>query len=226
MQKTLEDEENYDNTSVDMDGVIGGTSPQDKEVAGYHDNAAKAGTSTSEQKVIREQVETSSDEASVTEKHDCDIRTQECQNTQEVEFTSAAHDLGVGGFGSDVGGGGTVPMTEGDAVGTERVLETDSPANVDEHDINLNKSGALAGDTLQFDDDICTIEEGTEIGDTIRTADLLASEVAGSWACSTAPSMYGENESTRSKDNNEGSGALHESNGVVAESQSSPAAAT
>ncbi|KAF7825988.1 myosin-9 isoform X2 [Senna tora] len=52
MQRTLEDEENYENTSVDMDGVI-------------------------------EQVETSSNEASVTEKHDCDERSEECQNTQE-----------------------------------------------------------------------------------------------------------------------------------------------
>lgn len=256
MQRTLEDEENYENTSVDMDGVIGGTSAREKEVAGYHSkNAAKAGSTTSAQKINRDQVETSSEEASVTEKHDCDIRSQECQNTQEAEFTSADHDRGVrGGFGSDIDGVGTAPVMEVDAVGTERVVETESPANFGDRNIDLNKSsGDLAGDTLQFDDDVCvqeteeqaqttcqevlhhsqsnnaadtqkTIEDDTQVGG-IRTADLLTSEVAGSWACSTAPSVYEENESTRSRDNIEGSGVLHKSNSLAAESQSTPSAA-
>uniref|UniRef100_A0A0A9CD06 Uncharacterized protein n=1 Tax=Arundo donax TaxID=35708 RepID=A0A0A9CD06_ARUDO len=39
--------------------------------------------------------------------------------------------------------------------------------------------------------------ENTHVG-TIRTADLLTSEVAGSWAVDTAPSVNGENESPRS----------------------------
>nr|KYP64278.1 hypothetical protein KK1_018870 [Cajanus cajan] len=201
MQRTLEDEENYDNTSVEMDGVIGGTSGREKEVDGYHSqNVAKAGSTTSAQKLNRDHVETSSNEASVTEKHDCDVRSEECQNTQEAEFTSADRDHCVrGGFGSDIDGVGTGTMVEGDAaVGTERVLETE----------NTQK----------------TIED-TEADGTIRTADLLASEVAGSWACSTAPSVNGENESSRSRDNNEGSGALHDSNIVVAESPNTSDAA-
>lgn len=255
MQRTLEDEENYENTSVDMDGVIGGTSGQKKEVAGYHSkSSAKAGSTTSAQKFNREHIETSSNEASVTEKHDCDVRSEECQNTQEAEFTSADHDHGVkGGFGSDIDGAGT--LIEGDAVGTERVLETESPANYGEQKLDLNKCAALVGDTMQFDDDVNVQEteeqgqttcrevlhhfqsnnhvdtektiEDTEAGGTIRTADLLTSEVAGSWACSTAPSVHGENESPRSRDNN-GVGALHDSDNLVAESQStsSDAAAT
>ncbi|KAL2460775.1 SMAD/FHA domain-containing protein [Abeliophyllum distichum] len=65
--------------------------------------------------------------------------------------------------------------------------------------------------------------EDTEAGGTIRTAELLASEVAGSWACSTAPSVHGENYSPVSKDNDEeGATALHESSGMVAESQHIP----
>ena len=249
MQRTLEDDENYENTSVDMDGVIGGTSGREKEVAGYHNNnAAKAGSVTCAQKLNGDQVETSSNEASVTEKHDCDARSEECQNTQEAEFTSADHDHGVrGDFGCNIDGVGTAPMIEGDAVGTERVAETESPANCGERNFDLNKCGALAGDTMQFDDDVNVQEteehaqttcrevlhhsqsnnpvdtqktdEDTQAGDTIRTADLVTSEVAGSWACSTAPSVHEEDESPRSRENNEGSGPLHDSNGIVAESQ-------
>ncbi|MED6112827.1 hypothetical protein PIB30_065246 [Stylosanthes scabra] len=247
MQRTLEDEENYENTSVDMDGVIGGTPGRDREVAGLHNkNAAKAGSTASTQKRNRDQVETSSNEASVSEKHDCEIRSQECQNTQE--FTSADHDHDVrGGFGSDIDRAGTTAMMEGGAGGTERILETESPSNCGIKNVDLNKSGPQDGDTMQFDDDVNVQEteeqaqthdhqvshhpqlhdpadtekviEDTEVGGTIRTADLLTSEVAGSWACSTAPSVHGDNESP-SRDNNEGCGPLHDSNTLVAESQS------
>ncbi|KAH1155633.1 hypothetical protein GLYMA_18G221900v4 [Glycine max] len=249
MQRTLEDDENYENTSVEMDGVIVGTSGREKEVDGFHgQNCAKAGSTTSAQRLNVVHVETSSNEASVTEKHDCDIRSEECQNTQEGEFTSADHDHSVrGGFGSDIDGVDTATMVEGDAaVGTERVLETESPVNQGEQNIDLNK--CLDGDTMQIDDDDNNVQEtedhaqktsreglhhsqsnnpsdtqktieDTEAGGLIRTADLLTSEVAGSWACSTAPSTHGENESPRSRDNNEGSGALHDSNILVAESQ-------
>ncbi|KAI4354907.1 hypothetical protein L6164_003732 [Bauhinia variegata] len=249
MQRTLEDEENYDNTSVDMDGVIGGTSGQEKEVEGYHrNNTVKAGSTASAQhKLDRDLIETSSNEASVTEKHDCDIRSEEYQSTQEAECTSADHDHEHGvrtGFGSNIDG----PIMEGDATGTERVLETESPANYGERKIDLNKSGALGGDTMQFDDDVNVQEteeqgqtackdvvhhsqsnlpadtqktiEDTETGGTIRTADLQTSEVAGSWANNTAPSVHGENESPRSRDNNESAGALHDSNALMTESQS------
>ncbi|KAK7340126.1 hypothetical protein VNO77_20820 [Canavalia gladiata] len=250
MQRTLEDEENYENTSIEMDGGIGGTSGREKEDDGHHSqNVARAGSTTSAQKLNRDQIETSSNEASVTEKHDCDIRSEECQNTQEAEFTSANHDHGArGGFGSDIEGVGTSAIMGGDAaVGTEQVLETESPANC-EQNIDLNK--CLDGDTMQIDDDDNNVQEteehvqipshevfhhlqsnnlvdtqktieDTEAGGTMRTADLLTSEVAGSWACSTAPSVHGENESP-SRDHNAGSGALHDSNILVAESQNTP----
>ncbi|KAK4267752.1 hypothetical protein QN277_024492 [Acacia crassicarpa] len=244
MQRTLEDEENCENASIDMDGVIGGNSGQGNEIAAYPGKiSAKAGSTSSAQKPIGEQVETSSNEASVTEKHDCDIKSEECRNTQEAEFTSADRGHGAkGGFGSDIDGSGT--LKEGDAVDTEQVLETQSPAHYSERKTDLNKDSALVGDTMQFDDDVnvrdteeqgqttCqevpldtqkTIVEDTEAGGIIRTADLLASEVVGSWACSTAPSVHGENDSQRSRGNNEGAGddLVH----PVAESQSTPDAA-
>lgn len=249
MQKTLEDEDNYDNTSVDMDGGIGGTLGRENAVS---NNAAKAGSATSAQKQNIDQIETSSNEVSVTEKHDCGVRSEECQNTQETcqntqeaEFTSADRD-----HGASVG---TAPMMEGDAVGTERVLETESPANDGRQNFDLNKGDPLEGDTMQIDDDINEQEtekhahipcrelsqhtqsnnlvdtekttEATEARDLIRTADLITSEVPGSWACSTAPSAQEENETPSNRDNNEGSGALHDSNILVPESQTTPDAA-
>jgi hypothetical protein len=252
MQKTLEDQENYENTSLDIDlnvpiGVIKGTLGGEKEATGFCSKiTAKAGPAASAQGFDRNQVETSSDEDSITEKHDCGFRSQECQNTQEAEFTSSDHCVKAG-FGSDIDGVDTAPVFEGDAVGTERVLETESPALDGERNIDLNKCSTLAGDTMQLDDEAHVQEtdeqtlcqgamhhsqsnnplenlksmEDTEAEGTIRTADLLASEVAGSWACSTAPSVHGENESPRSRDNDgEAAAAQHDSNVQVAESQS------
>lgn len=252
MQRTLEDEDNYENTSVDIDlnpidRFVNGTINREKEAVGYRiSSAAKAGFSTSAERLGRE---TSSDEASVTEKHDCDNRTQE--NTQEAEFTSGDC-LVKGGFGSDIDGIGTAPALDGEPNETERVMETESPGINGEKNLDLNKCVDLAGDTMQLDEEtqIPAIEdpiqtncvdgshhsqsnsafenlksmEDTEPVGTIRTADLLTSEVAGSWACSTAPSVHGENESQRSRDNNESDNpvALPDTTGQVAESQTNP----
>ena len=254
MQRTLEDEDNYENTSVDIDlnptnGFINGTVIREKEAIGFRrSSAAKTDSATSAQRFGRNLAETSSNEASGTEKHDCDIRTQE--NTQEAEFTSADC-LVKGGFGSDIDGVGTAPALEGDPIETERVMETESPGINGEKNIDLNKCIDLAGDTMQIDDEAHIREteepgrinrgegshhsqsnsgfenlksmEDTEAGGTIRTADLLASEVAGSWACSTAPSVHGENESPKSRDHDQNHPvALHDANGQVAESQTNP----
>lgn len=269
MQRTLEDEENYENTSVEIDlnaayGSMSGSPLRKKEARLNRSSSIdKAGSSSSAQRLKRNRVEASSDEDNVTEKHECSIRSQEGQNTQEVEFKGTESCV-KGGFGSDICCG-TEPL-EGEAIETERVLETESLEG--ERNIDLNKCGTLAGDTLQLDDDanVDFNKENTSAGDTmqldnehhvqekeeqnraicgeiahgsqsnnsehlkeledteagtIRTADLLASEVAGSWACSTAPSVHGENESPRSRDG-EGAVAIHDSNSIVAESQSTP----
>ncbi|XVF73377.1 hypothetical protein PTKIN_Ptkin12aG0197100 [Pterospermum kingtungense] len=255
MQRTLEDEENYENTSVDIDlnvpnGSIDGNIVREKSTTGHHWNGTtKAASATSAQRV-----DISSDEASVTEKHECGTRSQEVgENTQEAEFTSADPFV-KGGFGSDIDGVGTAPVVEGDTIGTERVLETESLGIEVDRNIDLNRCGTLGGDTMQFDYETNAHEsderiqttrqdtsvhsqsnkpletqksmEDTEAGGTIRTADLLASENFGSWAYGTNPSIHGENESPKNGDNDEDPGmALHDSSGMVAESQSTPSSA-
>ncbi|WRX10173.1 Forkhead-associated (FHA) domain - like 4 [Theobroma cacao] len=256
MQRTLEDEENYDNTSVDIDinvpnRTVKRIAVRDKATAFYHgNNTTKAGSNTSAQRV-----NFSGDEASATEKHDCDMRSQEVgENTQEAEFTSAERFV-KGGFGSDIDGVGTEPVPERYLIGTERVLETESLGIEVERNIDLNRCETLGGDTMQCDyetngnapesnEQIHTTcpdtsvhsqsnklfetqnsVEDTEAGGTIRTADLLASEVLGSWAQSTAPSVHGENESPKIGHNEEDRAmALHDSTGLVAESQRMPPA--
>uniref|UniRef100_A0A2P2J5X1 FHA domain-containing protein n=2 Tax=Rhizophora mucronata TaxID=61149 RepID=A0A2P2J5X1_RHIMU len=250
MQKTLEDEENYENTSVDIDLIVNrdvnGILPQKNGITGYHNNkCAKAESLNSAQRYQKNQA-TSGDEASVTEKHDCDIRSQgEDQNTQGEEFTSIVK----GGFGSDIDGLDRAPALAGDAMGTEQVLETESLGIDGERNVDLNRcDDSLVGDTMQLEDEThaqdsheqirrdasCQSQsnspvenqndmEDAEPGCTIRTADLLASEVAGSWAHSTAPSFHGENESPRNRDNDElGDAGVHNSGVLVAESQSTP----
>ncbi|TYH38652.1 hypothetical protein ES332_D12G124600v1 [Gossypium tomentosum] len=255
MQRTLEDEENYENTSVDIDLNAPDmntyrTIRREKTATGYNGNGAtKAGSSTSAQRV-----NSSSDEVSATEKNDCGIRSQEVgENTQEAEFTSADPFV-KGGFGSDIDGVGTAPVHEGDTIGTERVLETESLGIEVERNVDLNRCGTLGRDTMEFDCETDAHESNNQIqtthpdasihsqsnkpyetqnsvadtqpGGTIRTAELLASEVLGSWAYSTNPSVHGENESPKIGDNNDDCVmallALHDSSGVVAESQSTP----
>ncbi|CAK7347939.1 unnamed protein product [Dovyalis caffra] len=245
MRRTLEDEENYDNTSVDIDlnvnpGNVDGILVRDHGMSRYYRNSrAKAGSGTSAQRFDRNQPDTSSDGISVTEKHDCDSRSREDQNTQEEEYTSVEHHV-KGGFGSEIDGVGTAPV----------VLETESLGVDGERGFDLNKYSSLAGDTMQVEDearvheddeDIHTIHhdalhhsqsnnlpenqramEDTEPGGIIRTQDLLASEVVGSWACSTAPSIHGDNESPGSGDDEKRDADHHDFNGQVAESQSAP----
>lgn len=261
MQRTLEDEENYENTSLDVDlNVTYGNidcflNRRKEENSNRSNNDAKGNSAMSAQRCNSVHVVASTDEDSVTEKHECDIRSQEdAQNTQEADFTSAGQNV-KGGFGSEIHGVGTEPVMEGDPIDTEQVLETESPGIDGARNIDLNRVSTLAGDTMQLDegenvqetaDQAQTLSQEQEtlqqyesnnapetlkatqdievetLG-TIRTADLLASEVAGSWACSTAPSIHGENESPRSRGQNEiGAAPLPDSNGFVAESQSTP----
>nr|XP_043630614.1 myosin-11 isoform X2 [Erigeron canadensis] len=238
MQKTLEDEENYENISVDINPNIDNHNQTDslhqtKETVGSQcsGDMKAADSTTSTKRRVRSRAETSSDEASVTEKHECDARNQEtCEETQEAEFTNVEPGA-KGAFGSDIEGGNTA------AIETEQVMETETQGL--DQNIDLNK---LGDDTMMIDDDVemeivepdegenlhqskDPIEEDAEAGDIIRTGDLLASEVAGSWACSTAPSCHGENESPGSGGGGVGGGicggggVLHDSASVAAESQ-------
>ncbi|XP_056173700.1 uncharacterized protein LOC115689162 isoform X2 [Syzygium oleosum] len=261
MQRTLEDEENYENTSLDIDlnvadgNIDGAVDGRKEENSNRGNNDAKEKSAPSAQRCNSDYVVASTDDDSVTEKHECDIRSQEnTQNTQEADFTSAGQNV-KGGFGSEIDGLGTEPVMEGDLVDTQQVLETESPGIDGRQKIDLNRVGILAGDTMQLDegsnvqetaDQAQTLSQEQEtlqhnesnnapdtlkatqdieaetLG-TIGTADLLASEVVGSWACSTAPSVHGENESPGIRvENEDGAAPLPNSNGLVAESQSTP----
>ncbi|KAL0379642.1 UNVERIFIED_CONTAM: hypothetical protein Sangu_0028500 [Sesamum angustifolium] len=289
MQRTLEDEENYETTSFDADinpgdGNENRSMVRNKEEAHQSNSIAKAGSGVHHSHGT-DQVESSSDEASVTEKHDCNARGQEnALETQEVEFTGAEYNVN-GGFGSDINGVGTAPILDGDAVGTEQipetegvgtspifegnaaeteqVLETESLVIPSGRNLDLNKWSTLDPDAMLVDSTnpqesqqhaekvylepsshshlnspvkVQDLMEDTEGGGTIKTADLLASEVAGSWACSTAPSVHGENDSPGSKNyvhgendtpgsknyDEESAIPVHDSSSLVAESQNIP----
>ncbi|KAK6920247.1 Forkhead-associated (FHA) domain [Dillenia turbinata] len=254
MQRTLEDEEHYENVSADIDPNATIESKhrnavrEDGEMHQSNSNA-EAGSLASAQRLVRNE-ENCSDEASVTEKHNCGIGTQEAgYDTQEAEFPSSEHPV-RGCFGSNINGVGTAPVFEGKPVGTEQMVEIDSPGVDSLRNIDLNRGMTLAGNTMRLDDDTHVQEteeqiqripgqgstkvqsnatesfkpmEDTEPIGTIRTAELLASEVAGSWACSTAPSVHGENESLRNSDiDDRVTAPLHGSNCQAAESQTTP----
>ncbi|CAN0921412.1 hypothetical protein LINGRAHAP2_LOCUS32574 [Linum grandiflorum] len=193
MQKTLEDEENYDNGSLDLDLNMTNGPTDDTAVAGKQSSHDAGLKSTSAGGSNRNQPATSNDEGSATEKHECDNRSQaDDQNTQGEEFTSPACEVRGGGFGSNIDVD-TAPALDG----TEQVVETESPL------INAGPSYDL--NTMQLDETIPEDAENqkemenTEPGGTMRTADLIASEVAGSWAQSTAPSAQGDNGSQQSR---------------------------
>ncbi|KAL6008001.1 hypothetical protein ACLOJK_033506 [Asimina triloba] len=266
MQKTLEDEENYTNTSVGIDLTaepcnIDGALRREREAAPHTNNTAREASTASTPKNVGDD-HNSSNDVSATEKHEYDIRSQEDSHTQDAECTSA--DRSIKPFGSDIDGIGTAPILDGDPTDTERVPGTESQAvdtwHGDQNFIFRKCSNPVAGETMQIDDDInengeplgqihgetalCSqsnCQEGvlktmedTEVG-TIRTADLLASEVAGSWAISTAPSVHGENDSQRTgdhagamRDDEAAAAALIEligSDGQTAGSQNVPSAA-
>ncbi|KAL1548700.1 golgin subfamily B member 1-like isoform X2 [Salvia divinorum] len=274
MQRTLEDEENNETTSNDIDlNPVDGNKTRslvrDKDRVCQSNSKAKTGPSATHF-LGMDQVVSSSDEASVTEKHDCNAKSQvQGEETQEVEFGGAECDEANGGFGSDINGIGTAPLScrdvigteqipdtegvstpqllEGGAAETEQVLETESLELQSGKNIDLNRcstpnvdmmqvdSGTNEQETPEHDQNISRSQghdddhgedrmEDTEGGGTIKTADLLASEAVGSWGCSTAPSVHGENESPASgtKDDNECAAAAHDSSSVVAESQHIP----
>ncbi|XP_073142283.1 uncharacterized protein [Henckelia pumila] len=275
MQRTLEDEENYETTSVDADlnpeYIHANRSLARNKETYEHNIIAKVGSGECHGHG-RDQLESSSDEASMTEKHDCNVKSRGgVQDTEEVEITSDEHNVG-GGFGSDINGNcktpifagdaigteqfpeteavGTSPTVEGDVAETEHVVETESQSLRRRMKFDLNKFSTSDDDGMLIDDEKNTEAldqaqsksldasplfqsnsplavqnpmEDTEDGGSIKTGDLLASEVLGSWACSTAPSAHGENDSPRSRNDEEGTPLpVQDSNSLVAESQHIP----
>ncbi|XP_073061467.1 uncharacterized protein [Primulina eburnea] len=274
MQRTLEDEENYKTTSVGADLNpeyihVNRSLARDKETY-EHKIVAKVGSGACHGHG-RDQLESSSDEASTTEKHDCNVKSRGGgQDTEEVEITSDEHNVG-GGLDSDINGNGKTPVLVGDAIGTEQFPETEAVGTspILEGDVaeteqvvetesqslhrrlksDLNKFSTSDDDEMLIDDEINSEAldqaqnkspdtsplsqsnsplavqnsmEDTEGGGSIKTGDLLASEVLGSWACSTAPSAHGENDSPRSTYDDGTALPVKDSNSLVAESQHIP----
>lgn len=242
MQKTLEDEENYSSDSAEIDlniapdATMRNCIPRKKQLQGKSDDTGKARSHTSGNKCSNIQADNSSDDACGTEKHDCDHNTQDdLQNTQEVDSGNVDTHLHTGICGDTYDG---APVFEGQhAIGTEQVSDTESPEADNEHCYDSDKEVILAGETMQVDDETrsneseefaqdlrkdpsSNNEHGSqgirECTDTvaIKTQDLLASEAASSWACSTPPAG--------AENNNEGPVIQHDSNTVVADSQHSP----
>ncbi|XP_042478044.1 uncharacterized protein LOC122059374 isoform X2 [Macadamia integrifolia] len=181
MQRTLEDEENYENAYIDTElnaskGTIDGAIVREKAATSHRkNNDEKEGSTASTRRVIRVQIESTSDEVSATEKHDCDIRSQEHQHTQDAECTSADPSV-KGGFGSEIEGVGTAPVLEGDPIETERVLGTESPAvdvNFGERNLDLNKCDTLAGDMMQLDNEARLQETGEQIQEICENTQCL-----------------------------------------------------
>lgn len=218
MQRTLEDEEHYENSLIETDPVEPVTG---KINVGERYELCKGASGSFTPKNVQDTDASSGDDddVSTTEKHDCSL-VSHGGSTQDLECTSA--DRLVRGFGSDIDGVGTAVVPDGDPTDTERVMETESQvgdAVFNERNAALHRCSNIGGETMQLDDEAqprgkvelndgnCTIGgcseqrlQDTENG-TVKTADLLASEVAGSWAMSTAPSVNGENESPMSMGN-------------------------
>jgi hypothetical protein len=243
MQRTLEDEENYESTlmGVDLNEVpLENVTTDDarvKPVDYVKDSVEASGENT------QTSGHSSSDEdADMTEQQDGGTRVE--GGTQDLECTTPERSVEKVGYDSHGDHAATAPEQD-----TEQIPETESQAgNAGCNDHNSINS-VMAGETMQLEDDVhaqeneesnliskdggqplvneeqqsltlkdgigqCSEEkrdddcseskregdcseskrEDTQTG-TIVTADLLASEVAGSWAVDTGPSVNGENES-------------------------------
>jgi hypothetical protein len=237
MQRTLEDEENYENTlmSVDLNKVPLTTDDARVKPVGCSKNTVEAPSASTQNTQVSEH-SSSDEDASMIEQH-ADA-TAEGGSTQGLECSSperSQEGLRPGFHGNPVS---TAPEKE--VTDTEQVPETESQAgNVGCDDQRCDNMG---GETMPLEDEAqpqeneepttllkdgvqpqenqdplpipkdgighCSEDkhedgcseskrEDTHVG-AIGTADLLTSEVAGSWAVETAPSVNGENESPRS----------------------------
>ncbi|XP_062209719.1 uncharacterized protein LOC133911480 isoform X2 [Phragmites australis] len=245
MQRTLEDEENYENTlmNVDLNKVPLATVAADDarlKPVDYSRNIMEASGASTENTQVSEH--SSSDEDAKMTKQ-LDGGSGEGGSTQGLECTSP--ERSPERSRSDFHGDPVATAPEREATDTEQIPETESQAgNVccDDQDSNLQRCDDMGGETIPLEDELQPQEneettplledggqpqaieepvlipkdpighcsegkhedegseskrEDTHVG-TIGTTDLLTSEVAGSWAVETAPSVNGENESPSS----------------------------
>ncbi|KAE8799733.1 myosin-9 [Hordeum vulgare] len=239
MQRTLEDEENYESTLLGLDlneAPLANADDARVKPVDYTKDTMEASGASAQNTQASEHSSTDED-ADMTEQQDGGTRIE--GGTQDLECTSPERT--VEKIGSDSHGDHAATAPEQEPTDTEQIPETESQiGNIGCNDHNSINS-VMGGETLQLEDEmqaqqeteesnlirkdggqplfndeqqsptlkdgIGQCSEGKHEGDcsaskpedtqdgTIRTADLLASEVAGSWAVETGPSVNGENES-------------------------------
>ncbi|XP_039827986.1 uncharacterized protein LOC120689685 isoform X2 [Panicum virgatum] len=233
MQRTLEDEENYENTlmSVDLNKVPLTTDDARVKPVGCSKNTVEVPSASTQNTQVSEH-SSSDEDASMTEQH-ADATAE--GGTQGLEYPSP--ERSEERLRPDCHGNSVSTPPEREVTDTEQVPETESQAgNVGCDDRRCDNMG---GETMPLEDEVhpqendepttllkdggqpqknrdlvpipkdvtghCSEDkhedgcseskrEDTHAG-AIGTADLLTSEVAGSWAVETAPSVNGENES-------------------------------
>lgn len=239
MQRTLEDEENYESTLMGVDlneEPLANVTTDDarvKPIDYVKDSVEASGASTDNTQASGHS--SSGEDADMTEQQDGGTRVE--GGTQDLECTTP--ERSVEKPGNDSHGDRAATAPEQEPTDTEQIPETQSQAgNAGCNDHNSTNS-VMAGETMQLDDEVhaqeneesnlipkdggvpslneeqsLTLKDGIgqcseekRQGDcseskredtqarTVVTADLLASEVAGSWAVDTGPSVNGENES-------------------------------
>ncbi|CAN6308202.1 unnamed protein product [Urochloa humidicola] len=235
MQRTLEDEENYENTlmSVDLNKVPLATDDAPVKPVGCSKNTVEAPSASTQNTQVSEH-SSSDEDANMTEQHADDMA--EGGSTQDLECCSP--ERSEERLRSDLHVNPVPTAPEREVTETEQVPETESQAgNVGCDDQRCDNMG---GETMPLEDEVqpqenehttllkdggqphanedspilkdgtghCSEDkleddcseskrQDTHVG-AIGTADLLTSEVAGSWAVETGPSVNGENESPRS----------------------------
>ncbi|KAK8954042.1 hypothetical protein KSP39_PZI002786 [Platanthera zijinensis] len=200
MQKTLEDEENYENSLFAIDPT---TTFPDRNASAAQTPRESTGVSTPRNSFAKnsdaDDMDDDADNCS-TQKHDCPNGTHD-GHTQDLEGGSP--DVLARGFGSDINGEGTATVPDFEPMDTERIVGTESQAGdfvSDERNATLVKCSNMDGETARIDDEVGAQDsdeprEGDsnsktsprsrkedDEASTIRTADLPASEAAGSWA--------------------------------------------
>ncbi|CAL4937412.1 unnamed protein product [Urochloa decumbens] len=237
MQRTLEDEENYENTlmSVDLNKVPLATDDAHVKPVGCSKNTVEAPSASTQNTQVSEH-SSSDEDANMTEQHAGD--TAEGGSTQGLECCSP--ERSEERLRSDLNGNPVPTAPEREVTETEQVAETESQAgnvgcedqrcdnmggetmpledethpqeneehttllkdvgqpHANEDPVPILKDGIGHCSEDKLEDDCSESKRGDRHVGAMGTADLLTSEVAGSWAVETGPSVNGENESPRS----------------------------
>jgi hypothetical protein len=251
MQRTLEDEENYENTlmSVDLNKVPLTADDARMKPVGCSKNTVEAPSASTQNTQVSEH-SSSEEDANMTGQHTGG--TAEDGSTQDLECSSPERSEDI--LRSDFHGNPVPTAPEREVTDTEQVPETESQAgnvgcndqkcdnmgetmpledeahpqeneeakdgnqphaNEDSVPISKDGIGRCSEDKLEYDGSESKREDAH--AGAVGTADLLTSEVAGSWAVETAPSVNGENESPRSmEDAGDAVGQDEEDNGSMA----------